>query len=147
MTATPYRAVSWQPNELITEGKLDQLANNAQWLFENTPRANYRGHGVRKADGIRIACGLIPMPANKTAAAEGSVYFGNFFNTGCRPIITTGLISPVQKQFFISINGLGNSNTHPDNNGFQAHIRLNIQPNHAQNITKTVYVTWQAMGY
>lgn len=144
MAATPYRAVSWQPNEVISEGKMDQLANNGQWLFENMPRARYTAHGVRRAEGVRIACGLCLVPAGTVPNYDREVYFGDFFSSGCMPIVTTAFVSN-QRRVWVTIAGLGRF--HPDDRGFQVHVTMGSDNPENDQLHKDAYVSWQAMGY
>lgn len=143
MAATPFRAINWAPNELIGEDKMDQLANNTQWLYENTPRTLYTlPGGLKRPDGIRISSGKALITRRNAANAAVNVYFSNFFSARCEPVVTTGIVSNDAVQVFAVINGLG-STLNPTSSGFQVQVRLAASPK----IKRSFYVSWHAMGY
>jgi hypothetical protein len=142
MTATPYKPISWNARELISDDKMAQLANNSQWLFENTPRTNYNAYGVARATGVKIACGIQIFAASKVAYQTRPVYFNNFFSAAAHPVVTTGIIG-FQRRIFCIINGLGV--LHPDNRGFE--ITVEAESASVNKIERAFYVTWMAMGF
>lgn len=142
MAATPYRAVSWQPHDLLDADKMGQLANNSQWLFENTPRINYNAYGVSRTTGTKIAAGIQIFGASKTAYQTRPVYFTNFFSAACHPVVTTGVIS-LQRRTFVICNGFGD--LHPDHRGFE--ITIECESASANKIERACYVTWMALGF
>jgi hypothetical protein len=142
MTATPYKPVSWSPKELISSDKMAQLANNSQWLFENTPRSNYNAYGVSRATGVKLAAGIQIFGASKANNQTRPVYFNNFFSAACHPVVTTGVIS-FQRRTFVIMNGLGV--LHPDQRGFE--ITVECDSTTANKIERSFYVTWMAMGF
>lgn len=142
MTATPYKPISWNPRELISADKMAQLANNSQWLFENTPRTNYNAYGVARTTGVKIAAGIQIFGASKVAYQTKPVYFNNFFSAAAHPVVTTGVIS-FQRRTFVICNGLGV--LHPDNRGFE--ITVECESAGATKIERAFYVTWMAMGF
>lgn len=145
MGATPFRAVSWAPNDLISEDKMDQMAANMNWLRDNTPRAHYRAHGVNKKDQIKIAAGLALITARKQPYASRRVSFGNFFSPNSRPIVTTGVISAKQRRIHVTVDGIGQ--LHPDHTGFDVHIRIDANTKKNMRVLRNFYVSWQAMGW
>lgn len=146
MAATPFRAIHWAPNDLISEDKMDQTAANMNWLRDNTPRAHYRAHGVNKKDQIKIASGLALITARKQMRASKRVSFGNFFSARSRPIVTTGIISAKQRRIFVTVDGIGQ--LHPDHTGFDVHVVMDeAAAKKNRRILRNFYVSWQAMGY
>lgn len=143
MSATPFRPISWAPLELVTEDKLDQIANNAQWLFENDVRGTYSAQGVRRAEGIKIMGSIVTFPASADGVQTKSIYFNNFFSTGCKPVVTTGVVS-FQLRTFIITSGLGVM--FPDYRGFDITC-LCLDSANKSRIERTFYVQWIAMGY
>lgn len=138
MTATPYKPISWNERELISPDKMAQLANNSQWLFENTPRGNYNAFSIAKTTGVKLACGIMVFGGAKVNYQTKAVNFGNFFAAACHPIVTTGVVS-LQRRTFVVLQGLGD--THPDNRGFNLTVECDTV------IERSFYVTWQAMGF
>lgn len=144
MATTPFRAVNFQPTQLLTEELLDQLATNQTWLFENTPRAIYTYGSLVRREGVRIVSGRALIGATAKTNSSVTVRFGNFFSANCNPNITTGIVSAKQRRFFVTVDGIGQ--LMPDNRGFQVHVSLDAQKK-ADKISNNIYVSWIAMGY
>jgi hypothetical protein len=146
MAATPYRPINWAPNEIITEDKMDQMANNVQWIKENKPDALYTlPGGTKRYTGVKIAGGRVMIPPHpKTDTATATIRFGDFFTNRCQPIITTGILSNHIMTFCITngINGLI-----PDNTGFEIHAKYFSDGKKKSTIGKSFYIQWQALGY
>lgn len=146
MATTPFRAVNFQPNQLLTEELLDQLATNQTWLFENTPRATYHYGSLTRKEGVKIISGRALIGATKKNNESTTVRFGDAFSANCNPNITTGIVSGNQRRFFVTIDGIGQMM--PDNTGFQIHVYLDAQTAKKQDkITRNIYIPWIAMGY
>ena len=142
-----FKAINWTPNEKLAQTKTDQMADNQDWLYNNTPRAIYTlPGGIRRVEGVKIASGrVIVAKRTKTDTAYVGVRFGNFFTTSCQPIVTTGIVSDFQTRIFCTIHGIGV--LHPDYRGFNVGVNIAAQIKKNDNIAKSFYVTWQAMGY
>ncbi len=151
MAVTPFVAVQWQPLDLIDETKMDDMANAISWVQNNTPRARAEvaGGGVREQN-LRIAAGRVQFPRapNKHEAAE-SVNFGGFFNTGCRPLITTGIQSKLQQNIGCTFQGFDDKQI-VDHRGMRINIEILEQAgksNSKNKIQRTFQVHWIAMGW
>jgi hypothetical protein len=142
-----FKAVNWTPSELLAETKTDQMADNADYLFLNTPRAVYTlPGGLRRAQGVKIASGRVLIAKRlKSDSATATVRFGNFFSARCAPIITTGIVSEGQSRIFCIINGIGQ--LQPDNTGFQVGVNIAAESKKKDKIAHSFYVAWVAMGY
>lgn len=145
MASTEFKVVSWSPRDPITDEKLDNMVNNDNWLRDHQVRGRYSANGVRFDVGIRMASGLALITSSKSADRNKSVSFGNYFSEGCKPIVTTGIVSSSQRQIFASIDGPG-SKPQPTRDGFQVHVHVNSK-NKRRKITKNFYVSWHALGY
>lgn len=146
MASTPFRAVNFQPNQLLSADLLNQLATNQTWLYENTPRSVYTYAGITRREGTRIVSGRALIGATTKNNASTTVRFGNFFSTNCNPNITHGIVSAQQRRFFVTIDGIGQ--LMPDNTGFQIHVYLDAQtPKKQDKISRNIYIPWIAMGY
>lgn len=110
-----YKAVSWG-EEPTSADKLNTMANNEQWLFENTPRMKYSGYNLTKTSGLKILATYALIPATTARGTSRGVYFGSFFSTGCQPIV---IAQPVptngQRRFFVTVNGINRAV--PDHTG------------------------------
>lgn len=142
-----FKAVNWTPNELLGETKTDQMGDNADYLFTNTPRSIYTlPGGLRRAQGVKIASGRVLIAKDpKSDSASATVRFGNFFTANCDPIITTGIVSSGQAKIFCVINGIGQ--LQPDNTGFQVGVNIAAESKKKDNIAHSFYIAWLAMGY
>ncbi len=141
-----FKAINWTPSEAIGEAKMDAMTHNAEWLYLNTPRGIYTtSGGLRRVEGVRIACGRVLVAKRKSDSATVQVRFGNFFSTRCDPIVTTGVVSDAQTQIFCVVSGIGQ--LLPDSRGFNAGVNVAAEAEANDKISESFYVTWQAMGY
>lgn len=141
-----FKAVNWTPNELVGERKTDQMAENADWLFRNTPRALYTlPGGLTRTEGVKVAAGRVIIGKKDGDNANATVRFGNFFSVRCEPIVTNGIVSETQTRIFATISGIGR--LQPDNRGFNVGVNIAADKKANDKITRSFYVTWQAMGY
>lgn len=146
MAAEAFKVVSWSPDEPILDGKLDAMVSNDNWLKTHMVRGSYAAHSRRRDEGIRLASGLVLITSRKQASASKTVSFGGFFSDGCRPLVSTGIVSKHQRRIFCVIDGLGNE-LHPNRNGFQAHVTIDAQAKKDQKIKRNFYISWLAVGY
>jgi len=141
-----FKAVNWTPSEMIGERKMDTLADNADYLYKNTPRSIYTlPGGIRRVEGLKLATGRAIITKRNRDDAVVEVRFGNYFSSYCEPNITTGVISASQPRVFCTINGIGR--LIPDSRGFQVGVNIAANNKKKDKIVKTMYVAWSAMGY
>jgi hypothetical protein len=141
-----FKAVNWTPNEMIGERKTDQMAENVDWLYRNTPRAIYTlPGGLVRNEGVKIAAGRVIIGKKNKDTSSATVRFGNFFAARCEPIVTTGIVSDDQPRIFATISGIGQ--LQPDNRGFTVGVNIAAEKKANDQINRSFYVTWQAMGY
>lgn len=145
MAAGPYRPVSFA-EEPLTDEKMNQLANNVQWVYENSPRAMYNAHGVVKSNGVKILAGKTWMPASTSTLSYATVYFGSFFSQGCLPVVVaTPTQHYGQTRYETVVRGLGQA--FPDNRGCQIGITTDeynaVNNHHAHGLT----ANWIAIGW
>jgi hypothetical protein len=144
MSATPYKPVLWSEGPVRVD-TLNQMANNDQWLFENTGRMFYYAHSIRRTAGVKILCGMIYMPAAKTHFQNAIQYFPNFFSAGCQPVVVGSLYSPQQGRIHLVFRGIGRE--FPDHRGFLVQGAVD-EINPASNFFHTlIRVGWLAMGW
>lgn len=146
MAATPFKVVTWSPLDPVKNEKLDAMVSNDNWLKENMVRGRYRGYRVRRSEGIRIAAGLALITSRKEHRAQTFVEFGDFFSQGCKPIVTTGIVSKGQRKIWVTVDGPGDT-MHPTNNGFQVHVVVDAEFDKNLQIKRNFYVSWHAIGY
>lgn len=144
MAASPYRQTSFNDKSLTVD-KLNQLANNDQWLFENSPRMRYNYlNTVVRDNGLKIIAGKTPWGTTPGDALEVAVYFGSFFTASCRPIVnvTVETTGGWQRKYAI-IRGLGGE---VDYRGFIAHMATHERWV-ANNIEAPGWFHWTAVGF
>lgn len=139
MAVTPYNPTYWSDKEPIYNRKLNQMASNDQYLFENMPRIRYSGYGVTRDQGVKIASGTI-LFTPFTTYSEKTQSFGTFFSTVCKPTITLGVVANYGHLFPI-VRGM--DDLVPDHRGFICRVNTLIGGTMYQNF----YVTWQAVGF
>lgn len=120
MTARPYVPVSWG-DEPVYNDKLNQMCNNEQWLFENSPRMFYNSFGLKKTSGVKIMAGILTLPVGNRRIRSGLFYFGSFFSSGSRPIVVVG-VNPHSGGAEYSVTLRGVSNGSIDYRGFRGTI-------------------------
>lgn len=142
-----FKAINWTPNEIIGEQKFDAMTDNAEWLFNNTPRAIYTlPGGMRRVEGVRVAAGRVMIAKKNDAdSATATVRFGNFFSVRAEPLITTGIVADHQTKIFCVVNGIGK--LQPDHQGFNVSINIAAEGKKNDKIKKSFFVAWQALGY
>jgi hypothetical protein len=154
MAITGYRAITFEPSDLLSDWVLDQMNSNIQALHDYTPRAKYtateRGvsTGINREEQIKIASGrvLIPKQGKKNEASE-SVNFRGFFTNGCQPNVSLGVNSRQQQNIYCTFSGLPGHGLLPDHNGFTVHILIGEEDGEKKKIARPFYVHWVAMGY
>lgn len=145
MAATPYKPVSFT-SESITQQKLQQMANNEEWLFENTPRLRYSTSGLTRDAGIKLISGKTPHAQVNAEHLDVPVYFGSFFTGGCKPIVTATVEhNGGGGRRLATIRGHGGE---IDHRGFIAHVTTQEDyPGAIRNFNSGGWLHWMAVGY
>jgi hypothetical protein len=146
MASTPFKVVSWSPNDVITDEKLGNMVFNDDWLKDNRMAGKYKGNSVSIDTGIKLLVGIATIGSSKSANASKAVDFENHFTEGCKPNVTTGIISSTQRQIFVTVDGPGNK-AQPTRDGMQIHVHVESSNKKKKKITDMFYVHWQAVGY
>ena len=141
----PFKPLSFA-EEVITTDKMNQLANNDQWLYENMPRIGYRGYGINKSTGLKILATGVAFAATTARSATRGLYFSGYFSTGCQPFcIAQAIATNGQRRFFVHVNGIGRAV--PDHNGCTITLTSSeLNPTYDK-IGATVHVNLIAIGY
>lgn len=143
MSATPYNPVSFN-GEMITTQKMNQMANNDQWLFENSPRIRYNANGLVRDASLKVMAGKTPFTVNTATNYEYiNVYFGSFFSAGCKPVVTATVegFNAGAHRHHVVITGLTGGEI--DNVGFVGVLAGEAYPT----LTSGGFIHWQAVGY
>lgn len=146
MATTPYKPVSFT-SESISQTKLQQMANNEQWLFENMAKMRYATQALTRDAGVRVISGKTPFGTTTggASAIDTHIYFGSFFTAGCKPVVT-GMVETTGPHLrkLITIRGFGGE---VDHRGFVAHLSTQEFPGVPVNIEASGWIHWQAIGY
>jgi len=141
-----WKAITWSPNDVITDEKLQGMVANDELLKNNVLQTTYRGNSGSQSQGLRLLAGTATISSTKkSASAARSISFGSFFSSNVKPIISTGLVSKNQRQVFLTVSGQGNI-VIPNNKGMVVHVFV-APSSKKKNITNTLYVHWHALGY
>lgn len=141
----PYKPVSWIEEPVATD-KLAQMANNDQWLYENTPRMKFQGYNLLKTSGLKILATYGIIAPTTIYAGSTNVYFGSFFSVGCQPIVVAQTIATnSQRRFHINVNGIGRAV--PDHTGATLYIVTDEPSTKDVPIRASVYVHTIAIGW
>lgn len=144
MAVTAFRDITWGPNENISSARLNEMANNARFLFDNMPRGYYRAYGVERKTGIKIAAGVAYVTPNKKRDKHQNVPFGSFFSAGSKPVVVTGLYISNQSRIHHGVKNM-NGRTVPDHHGFRLTVSCDSETK--KNVfTKAFYIPWIAVS-
>lgn len=145
MAVGSYTPISWQPGELITEYKMDAIGQNMEYLNERSVKGLYNAHNANVRNNVKIAAGVATIEPDANGVVGKDVYFGDFFTTGCRPVVVGTIVSDSVRRVHMTQFGL--AGLWPDHNGVRFAIRVD-EYNTANNaITKSIFVNWIALGY
>lgn len=147
MAVSAFKDLAWNDDDTADKDKLNLMVNNTRYLFERAPRLYFNGYGVKKDTGIKIASGTAIIPPKKSISQAINVYFGTFFTPGCKPVITTGIVSHYNGRVSDTMHALKGIGYVPDHTGFVARFGM-VELNAATNyFVKTMYLHWIAVGY
>lgn len=113
-----YQPVQWTDGEAADDVKLNQMAANDDYLYQNIIDGKYDAHGVVKDSGLKIWSRVISIPPNHKHVVSADVYFGTYFSAGCRPVIASTLATADRVRSTVSIRALDGTRI-PDNQGFR----------------------------
>lgn len=140
-----FEIVDWSDGDITTE-KLDQLNENDQFLYDNTPDIHYEFDSIVKVEDIKIWAGYVVLPASGNSSTRKEVYFPNgFFSNGATPIINAQLIARSYARLFLDLRGLGGK-THPNHQGFVAEAHFPDSETGSR-FNESVVLHCQAIGY
>ena len=134
--------VSWQTLDAITIDKLQQMNDNISYLRDSRPLALY--DPVKLATGVKMIAGISAVGSQTDDNATVRVTFGDFFSTGCVPVITTGLVSPLPR-VHITLKGL--NTVVPNEDGFIINVQMDNPDPKRNKLNRKVWVNWLAVGY
>lgn len=144
MGATPFKSVTWTDEPVATQ-KLNAMANNEQWLYENMPRMYYNANGIKRTTGVKVLTGTAYVGASQNDHTGTAVYFGSYFSAGCKPVVVAGLNAYPQGRLHVVTRGIGV--LIPDNRGFEVRVYAN-EVNYKNNrLVSGVYVPYIAIGW
>ena len=146
MGATPYKATTWG-DEPVYKDKLQQMANNDQWLYENMPKMNFNTYGVKRTTGLKILAGIAIVPAGKKDWSGTTFNFNSFFSSGCKPVIVTGTQPTGGRwRYHTIVKGIGSY--YPDHRGVEINVGADYFGTPTANVVdQKVYVHLIAIGW
>jgi hypothetical protein len=126
---------------------MNQLANNVQYVYENTPRFYYNSYGIKKTAGIKIMAGVATISPANVLWRSSRVEFGSFFTVGCRPVVVLGRTpSGTKYRHHTLVKGIGTYL--PDHRGIELHAGADYYGTSTKNVVdQTQYIHWLAIGW
>lgn len=105
---TEYRPVTWNAGEPVSGPKLATMAANDQFLFESMPHILFNNQGAKKDRGVKIYATMARVDPKSTNYTRTTVYFGDLFAVGCKPVVVSGVNSATPgHRYDINIRGIG----------------------------------------
>lgn len=145
---TDFNDVAWTDDEDITASKLNAMTSNDRYLFDHILTAKYTAYeAIDKADGIKIASGIIAFPASRDRQMAKEISFGRYFSQGCRPSIQATCAVTDQVRTFCTIQAIGSGVLRPDHTGFKAVLNADPLKEATVYFPTVTHVHWLAIGY
>jgi hypothetical protein len=146
MAALPYKPVSFGKEPVLAD-KVNTLANNIQWVYENMPQAKYVYSGVVRTSGVKILAGNVYVAANKKPSATATVNFNSFFSVGCKPCVVVTVNATPQMRYMANVRNINGSSVQADHLGFQVHVASSELDPRTSYIRYALYVNYIAVGW
>lgn len=147
MPVTAFNNVTWGEED-VTAAKLNSMAQNSLWLYENLPKAHLLTYGgIRKDEKVKIAAGVITIPKSKEKIQQLKVDFDSFFTKNCKPIIVCTIVSHQNSKYVVTTYGIRGQGYVPLDDGFMARVAVFETNANVNFFNKTSYLNWIAMGY
>jgi hypothetical protein len=102
---------------------------------------------MKKSSGVKVAAGVALIPPKKATSQKIRIHFGSFFTTGCKPVVTLGIMSPHNGRLIPTMHGISGINHVPDHRGLIARICVSEFNSKVNYFVKRGYLNWIAVGY
>ena len=142
---TEYRPVSWGEGEPLSAHKLATMASNDQYLFESLPRLFFSNGGIKKDKGIKVFATTAVVAPQSSRHGRATVYFGDIFSVGCKPVINLTVNASPYEQFNLAIKGIGT--LIPDHRGVEVLASADELEIKHNNIKANIYLNVIAIGF
>lgn len=143
-----YRAVHWEPLDLISDEVMDRISGNIQAIHDYTPRAFWTaGDNAFRDMGVKIASGRTLIPRQKENEVTATVNFRGFFSNNCQPNISTGINARQQQNIYCTFSGKQGAGLTPNNDGFILHVQIAKEDGEKKKIARNIWIHWIAVGY
>jgi hypothetical protein len=143
--AEPYKDVTFG-RERLTAEKLNAVVNNTNWLKEHLPEMAFEHEGIKKDVNLKWLAGSALLQPTQAWSLTAEVRFGNYFSTGCRPILMTALHGYPQTGVVHTTYGIGDQRT-PDNRGFAVYIVPYDRSGFNSKIMHPINISYLAIGW
>lgn len=142
---TEYRPVTWTAGEPVSEAKLSTMTSNDQFLFESLPSLFYNNNEIRKNRGVKILATTAIIAPTTSRHGRATVYFGDTFAIGCRPVISLSINAAPQEQFHLAMKGIGT--LIPDHRGVEVLASASELNRENNKISTNIYMHVIAIGF
>ena len=146
MAVESFTPIAWQPGELITEAKMDAIGQNLDYLNERKINGVYNHVNTGNIRiNLKIAAGVATIEPDPNGVTGKNVYFGDYFSAGCKPVVVGNIVSDSTRRIHLTQAGLGTM--FPDHTGLRFVVRTDEYNTANNGLSRTVYVSWIAIGY
>lgn len=115
-------------DELVSTGKLNNMVENDNYLFEKSITGYYNALGIIRDTGLSFRTGWINGLATENMGVTIANYYTKPFLPGARPVIVLGIAADVYYDIFYAVTGL-DGRVVPDHRGFNLRAWQNrVQP-------------------
>ena len=142
---TEFVPVSWT-KEPVSREKLGQMATNDQFLMESKPATSINHAGAKRDKGMKILAGSTLFEPSNTWSTNVELYFGNYFSTGCNPIVIANHYGFPQTGMNTAVKGLGGTKL-PDHRGFTTYVWTDARAGNKGRLVQPFYIAYIAIGF
>lgn len=112
-----FKHIGWGPGEYVSTQKLNDMAANDDWLFQNALTGYYDVLGVVRDSGLSIRTGYIKALKTENMGVFIGSYYSRPFIPGVRPVVLTGMACDNYFGMLHATKGL-DGRAIPDHRGF-----------------------------
>lgn len=141
-----FESVTWNDDDEATPEKLNQMAQNDDYLLSKAIPMLYRVNGLNKSTGLKICAGISSAPVTDFRQTVVEVHFGGFFTAGCTPIVLVSGLSTDKWRAYLSVTGLAQGSLLPTDQGFRCVVSEG-EGYGVGYLAKPTSVSWCALGY
>lgn len=141
-----YTPLTWSKGDAVTIERLNQMAENDQFLFEQVVKSKYIFDDAERTSGIKIFARNERFPVTGTKLSQLSVSWDGFFSPDCNPIVNVMVGRMDRNRLWVSAKGPGGENW-PNSRGCEIHGVMDPDTPSNYNFGIFIPVHIMAVGY